>query len=337
MPHPLPHRLCHPLDQNISPPLNPGATPVIPAGATGPGAASIRYDHYAATLAFNAFVNVDCTLRQQLLGDVDNTFLQVLHKPHHRYSGSIPLDLLTHLYTMYAVISNADWLDNNKRFREPYSPSVPIEVAWQQIDDAVAYANAGSTPYSSKQVADNAYQLVFNTVIFAADCWEWNLADSEQQDATRPQDLFSSRAKGVAPLAAKQDRNSLRWCAQRNRTPRRRVPTARDGGRDREPGGIHGQRLCHHCPTNGHGGKAHDRACHCEHQARCKIISSMSQPGQQWRTKPGTRTRSQRQRRRHHTNPWSANRHRYSHQNRKTRPGAAHPLLLDMRPRMKAQ
>ena len=53
-------------------------------------------------------------------------------------------------------------------------PSVPIKVAWQQIDYAVAYADAGSTPYSSNQVADNAYQLVFNTVIFTADCWEWN-------------------------------------------------------------------------------------------------------------------------------------------------------------------
>ena len=96
------------------------------------------------------------------------------HKPHHRYSGSRALDLLTYLYATYDVISNADWLKNDKRFREPYSPSVPIEVAWRQIDDAVAYADAGSTPYSSKQVTDNAYQLIFNTGIFAADCREWN-------------------------------------------------------------------------------------------------------------------------------------------------------------------
>ena len=82
--------------------------------------------------------------------------------------------MLTHLYKTYPIISNADWLANNKRFREPYLPTVPIEVAWKKIDDAVMYANAGSTPYSSKQVVDNAYQLVFNTVIFAADCQEWN-------------------------------------------------------------------------------------------------------------------------------------------------------------------
>ena len=125
-----------------------------------------------ATLAFNTFANVDCALRQQLLGAIDDTFLQVLHKPHHRYSGSSMLDLLTHLYATYAFISNADWLEKDKRFRDPYLPSVPIKVAWRQIDDAVAYANAGSMPYSSKQVMDNAYQLVFDTGIFAADIRE---------------------------------------------------------------------------------------------------------------------------------------------------------------------
>ena len=110
----------------VVPPLNPGATPVILDGATGPEAASIRYAHDAATLAFNTFANVDRALRQQIIGAVDDKFLQVLHKPHCGYSGSSTLDLLTHLYATYAVISNADWIENDKRFREPYLPSVPI-------------------------------------------------------------------------------------------------------------------------------------------------------------------------------------------------------------------
>ena len=172
--HPLPHRICHPLDHKSRPPLNPGATPVIPAGATGPKAASIRYTNNAATLAFNTFANVDRTLRQQLHGTFNDTFLLFFHKPHRRYSGSSTLDLLTHLYATYAVISNADWLQNNKRFREPYLPSVPINVAWRKISDTVAYADAVSEPYSNKKVTDNAYQLVLNTGIFAADFQEWN-------------------------------------------------------------------------------------------------------------------------------------------------------------------
>ena len=160
--------------KRVSPPPNNGAMPTIPAGATRPEAASIRYAHDAAMLVFNTFNNVDRALCQKLLGAVEDTFLRVKHKPHRGYSGSSTLDLLTHLYKTYAVISNSDWLANDKRFCEAYSPTVPIEVAWRHIDDAVAYADAGSTPYSSKQVVENAYQLVFNTGIFVADCREWN-------------------------------------------------------------------------------------------------------------------------------------------------------------------
>ena len=72
------------------------------------------------------------------------------------------------------MISNSDWLSNDKRFREAYAPTVLIMVLWRQIYDADAYANAGSTPYFNKQVMDNTYQFIFNTGIFAADCWEWN-------------------------------------------------------------------------------------------------------------------------------------------------------------------
>ena len=59
----------------VVPLLNPGAMPIIPAGATSPEAASIRYAHDAATLAFNTFANVDRALRQQLLCAVEDTLL----------------------------------------------------------------------------------------------------------------------------------------------------------------------------------------------------------------------------------------------------------------------
>ena len=133
---------------------------------------SILYAHDAATLAFNPFWNVKYALCQQLLGTTEDNFVRVKHRPHRGYSVSSTLDLPTHLYKTHAVISNAKWLANDKRFLESYTPTNPIKIFWQQIDDPVAYADAGSTPYSAKQFIDNAYQIVFNTVIFVADFWE---------------------------------------------------------------------------------------------------------------------------------------------------------------------
>ena len=143
----------------VVPPTNSGETPVIPAGANRPKAVSIRYANDAATLAFNTFNNAECALCQKLLDAIEDTFVRVKHKPHRGYSGFSTLDLLTQLYETYAVISNADWLTNDKRFRKAYAPTVTIKVAWRQIDDAFAYSDDGSTTYSSKQVVDNAYQL----------------------------------------------------------------------------------------------------------------------------------------------------------------------------------
>ena len=104
------------------------------------------------------------------MGAVKYNFVRVKHRPHQGYSGSKTLDLLTQLYETYAVISDAYWLANDKRFREAYTPTDLIDVIWRQIDDAVGYVDARSTPYLPKQVVDNAYHIFFNTGIFDVDC-----------------------------------------------------------------------------------------------------------------------------------------------------------------------
>ena len=83
-----------------------------------PKSASIHYAHDAATPSFNTFQNVDHALCHELMGAVEDSFMQVKHRPHRGYSRSITLDLLTHLYETYAVISNADWIANDKHFHK---------------------------------------------------------------------------------------------------------------------------------------------------------------------------------------------------------------------------
>ena len=54
--------------------------------------------------------------------------MRVKHRPYRGYRGFSTLDPLTHIYETYAVISNTYWLANNKRFREAYTLTNPIEV-----------------------------------------------------------------------------------------------------------------------------------------------------------------------------------------------------------------
>ena len=143
----------------------------MPAGATVPESASLQYTHDAATIAFNMIQNMDRALFQQLLGVVKDNSIRVFYIPHQYYRVSSTLDMITHLYTTYDVIINTDWLANNKLFRESHAPIDLIELVWRHIDNTVAYADAGSTRYSRKQVIGNTYHILFNTGLFAADCW----------------------------------------------------------------------------------------------------------------------------------------------------------------------
>ena len=52
------------------------------------------------------------------MGTVEYNFVRFKHRLHQGYSGSSMLDMLTHLYKTYAVITNTYWLANDKRFRE---------------------------------------------------------------------------------------------------------------------------------------------------------------------------------------------------------------------------
>ena len=107
---------------------NTRAKPIIPVGATGPEAASLQYSHDTAAVAFNTFQDVDPALRQQLIGATKENFVHVLHTPHLGYSVFSMLDLLTHPYATYTIVTNADWLAHDKRFRKLYTPTPPLRM-----------------------------------------------------------------------------------------------------------------------------------------------------------------------------------------------------------------
>ena len=66
--------------------------------------------------------------------------------------------MLTHLYTTYTSIIPTELIENNARQKTAYDVNQPIERIFEQIDDAVEYADAGHNPYTPLQVVTNAFQ-----------------------------------------------------------------------------------------------------------------------------------------------------------------------------------
>ena len=156
------------------------------------------------------------------------------------YIGSSTMDLLTHLYTAYAMITNTDWLTNSKRFRKAYAPTNPIKFVWRKIDNPVAYAKAVFALYSTKQVIDNAYQLIFNTGVFRMIV----RSGTSGRRATKLPPIsryFYRRPPEVAPIAEKLDGFLLRSGTKHHRKPGQRVLPPRHGGCYCELGDVHGK------------------------------------------------------------------------------------------------
>ena len=78
-----------------------------------------------------------------------------------------PLQILWHLYTQYANITAADLAASDTTMKNPYDVNLPIDNLFKQIQLAVEFTTTGNTPYSPAQVLAVAYQLVFQTGIFA--------------------------------------------------------------------------------------------------------------------------------------------------------------------------
>ena len=55
-----------------------------------------------------------------------------------------------------------------------YDPNTPIETLFEQIMDRVAYAELGDTPFTSKQIVDNALLCLAKTAVFNNNLKEWN-------------------------------------------------------------------------------------------------------------------------------------------------------------------
>ena len=54
-----------------------------------------------------------------------------------------------------------DFDDNTNRMKMPYDVTTPIENLFEQIDDAVEYADNANTPFTTEQILATSYLLVF--------------------------------------------------------------------------------------------------------------------------------------------------------------------------------
>jgi hypothetical protein len=154
-------------------PFNPGPSAPFMTGMAVAVIAETTRLHREVTQVYRTYNNVDQAIKKLLIEAFDDTYLNALSDQIVGYANCTSLQILTHLLTFYAMIAHTELTQNYERLNTPYDPNQPIEMLFQQIQDARAFAVSGGQPYGATMIVNVAYTLVFNTLLFHDACRAW--------------------------------------------------------------------------------------------------------------------------------------------------------------------
>jgi hypothetical protein len=154
-------------------PNNPGPSAAVVSGMTAAVIAETARLHKEATQVYRTYHNVDQAIKKLIIEAFEDAYRNALSDEIVGYANCTSLQLLTHLLTYYAMIAPTELTQNYKRLNAPYDPNQPIEMLFQQVRDAWAFAVVGRQPYGAAMIVNVAYTLVFNTGLFPDACRAW--------------------------------------------------------------------------------------------------------------------------------------------------------------------
>ena len=89
--------------------------------------------HNEELRVYRQITATDLALKSQLLEVFEDTYFYGLSDRHTGFTGVTYVQMITHLYTNYGIITAIDIIENEKRMDARYDPSVAIESYFEQI------------------------------------------------------------------------------------------------------------------------------------------------------------------------------------------------------------
>ena len=107
-------------------PDNPGPSANVPSGQTAPQIAELVRDHEAKLKMWKQYIQVEQTLKQQLISVFDDIYLTSISNRHTGFASLSLLNMLQFLYDTYGDIIPSELEDNDEHMRLPYDPMQPM-------------------------------------------------------------------------------------------------------------------------------------------------------------------------------------------------------------------
>ena len=103
--------------------------------------------------------------------------------------------IISHLYVNYGTITAVDLIENERRMDIPFDQSGAIERYFDQIEDAVEFAEAGASPFTMVQITTKAFIQMFSTGLFKDKCKTWNRLPPVSRDWATFKLIFTAVAR----------------------------------------------------------------------------------------------------------------------------------------------
>ena len=89
------------------------------------------------------------------------------------FHGVSSKNLVDHLMERYDKISVSDLEACRQALEEPTEVDRPTDVYFQQVEDAIQFAQDGETPFTSAQIMQAAYHAINKTGLYSLKLKEW--------------------------------------------------------------------------------------------------------------------------------------------------------------------
>ena len=161
----------------VIPPQNPGTVPdptAIAAASSAKEVTAIHSAHDLQVKLYEEYMAADRLSVKLLTAAVEDIFTASICDETTGYSSVTTRDFFQHLLAEYNEIDDPALSDNQNKLGAPYDANQPIETLWNNITECVAYAVAGNSPFSTRQIISAAITALSASGVFHEDIKKWN-------------------------------------------------------------------------------------------------------------------------------------------------------------------
>ena len=126
-------------------------------------------------MVYRQIENTELGLKSQLIATFDETYFRGLLGCHSGFSGITYVQMIAHSYNSYCLITALDLIENKKIMDKIlYDTSEAIETYFDQVEDAVEFAEASNSPFTNTQIVNKAFVQMVATGLNKDECRAWN-------------------------------------------------------------------------------------------------------------------------------------------------------------------